>query len=111
VMKFGQMLSLNTEFLPDEVTRVLSSLQKEAPPLPYPEIEKQLVTELAAPVEKFFSSFDETPFAAASIGQVHRARTQDGQDVVVKVQYPDVDEDVEGDLENLKILFYSFKAI
>lgn len=103
VMKVGQMASIAADVLPREVSDALGRLQKEAPPMAYSVIAEQVEAELGAPPEALFERFDREPFASASIGQVHRARTDDGREVVVKVQYPGVDEAVDSDLAHLKI--------
>jgi predicted unusual protein kinase regulating ubiquinone biosynthesis (AarF/ABC1/UbiB family) len=103
VMKVGQMASVASDLLPPELTEALRTLQREAPPMPYEIIEEQIERELGAPVLALFDEFDPEPFAAASIGQVHRALTDDGQDVVVKVQYPGVDESCDSDLRHLRL--------
>lgn len=105
VMKVGQMASIARDILPRELAEALGSLQREAPPMPYEVIAEQIERELGRPPEALFERFDRTPFAAASIGQVHRARTDDGREVVVKVQYPGVDEAVDSDLAHLKLAF------
>ena len=108
-MKVGQMISM-VEFdgLPeeqqDELQRELATLRDGIPPVPFGRLEKLLRKELGAPLRKVFSDFDERAFAAASIGQVHRATTVDGDEVVVKVQYPGVAEAVETDLRNAMLL-------
>jgi predicted unusual protein kinase regulating ubiquinone biosynthesis (AarF/ABC1/UbiB family) len=108
-MKVGQMLSM-VEFdgleaeQQDELQRKLATLRDGIPPVPFSRLEKLLRTELGAPIGSVFSEFDERAFAAASIGQVHRARTIDGDDVAVKVQYPGVAEAVETDLRNAMLL-------
>ena len=103
VMKVGQMASIATDILPKEMSDALGKLQREAPPMPYSVIESQIRSEFGASPESLFSRFDPEPFAAASIGQVHRARTDDGRDVIVKIQYPGVDESCDSDLAHLKI--------
>ncbi len=103
VMKVGQMASIASDVLPRELSDALSKLQKEAPPMAYEVIAEQIESELGAPPEALFERFDETPFASASIGQVHRARTDDGREVVCKVQYPGVDGAVDSDLSHLKL--------
>jgi predicted unusual protein kinase regulating ubiquinone biosynthesis (AarF/ABC1/UbiB family) len=105
VMKVGQMLSLQADVLPREMTEILSRLQKEAPPVAFEVIRKQVERELERPLEEAFAEFDEEAYASASIGQVHRARLPDGREVVVKVQYPDVDRIVDSDLKNVRMLF------
>lgn len=102
VMKVGQMASIARDILPKEIAEALGTLQREAPPMPYEVIAEQIEKELGSPPEALFRRFDKTPFAAASIGQVHRAQTDDGREVVVKVQYPGVDEAVDSDLAHLR---------
>ena len=103
VMKVGQMASIAGDLLPKELAEALGGLQREAPPMDFEVIAEQIERELGAAPASLFERFDETPFASASIGQVHRARTDDGREVVVKVQYPGVDEAVDSDLAHLKI--------
>lgn len=103
VMKVGQIASQLKEVFPKEIADALAKLQKESPPMPYAVIERQITTELGKPPQELFARFDTTPFAAASIGQVHRACTHDGQEVVIKVQYPGVDDCVESDLKQLRM--------
>ena len=109
-MKVGQMLSAHEGVLPPEVCQVLASLQRDAPPIPYAQmrtvLEEALPNGLAT-----FASLNETPIAAASIGQVYRATLQDGRDVVVKVQYPGIDQVIRADLKTLKKLFGSLLAM
>lgn len=102
VMKVGQMASMIGDILPKELVQHLSTLQNEAPPMPYEMMAEQIEKELGAPPDALFADFEQEPFASASIGQVHRALTQDGRDVVVKVQYPGVDEACDSDLNHLK---------
>lgn len=103
VMKVGQMASIAQDVLPKELSDALGKLQREAPPMDFEVIREQIERELGAAPEVLFAEFDPEPFAAASIGQVHRARTDDGRDVVVKVQYPGVEDAVDSDLLQLKI--------
>jgi predicted unusual protein kinase regulating ubiquinone biosynthesis (AarF/ABC1/UbiB family) len=102
VMKLGQMASLSTDLLPREIAEPLAKLRKDAPPVPYEVIARQIEAELGAPPKELFRWFDTAPYAAASIGQVHRATTDDGRDVVVKVQYPGVDSSVKADLSHMR---------
>jgi predicted unusual protein kinase regulating ubiquinone biosynthesis (AarF/ABC1/UbiB family) len=102
-MKIGQMASIGSDILPKELSDALASLQKDSPPMPFDVIAAQVERELGAAPNLLFDWFDEKPFASASIGQVHRARTDDGRDVVVKVQYPGVADSVDSDLAHLKI--------
>jgi predicted unusual protein kinase regulating ubiquinone biosynthesis (AarF/ABC1/UbiB family) len=103
VMKVGQMASIAHDVLPKELSEALGKLQREAPPMDYAVIAEQVERELGSPPERLFTRFDREPFAAASIGQVHRATTDDGREVVVKVQYPGVEDAVDSDLTQLKI--------
>ena len=102
-MKVGQMASLTSEYLPPELVEALATLQKQAPPMDWEVIEAQIVAELGDAPERLFARFDKEPSAAASIGQVHRATTDDGREVVVKVQYPGVDGAVDSDLAQLRM--------
>jgi predicted unusual protein kinase regulating ubiquinone biosynthesis (AarF/ABC1/UbiB family) len=103
VMKVGQMASIAHDVLPKELSEALGKLQREAPPMEYELIAEQVERELGAAPDVLFKRFDKQPFAAASIGQVHRATTDDGREVVVKVQYPGVEDAVDSDLSQLKI--------
>lgn len=103
VMKVGQIASQYKDVFPPEVATALEKLQKDAPPMPYAQIRAQIERELKAPVDQLFTMFEETPFAAASIGQVHKAILPSGQKVVVKVQYPDVDENCDSDLKQVRM--------
>jgi len=109
-MKVGQMLSLHEGLLPPEVAEVLRTLQKEAPKVPAEVMEFEVRGALPD-FDELFAEFDFTAFAAASIGQVHRARLRDGRPVAVKVQYPLIDEIVKADLKNLKTLMKRLFAL
>lgn len=103
VMKVGQIASQFKDVFPKEIADALAKLQNESPPMPFEVIEKQIHSEFGKPSNDIFAFIDTTPFAAASIGQVHRARTHAGDEVVVKVQYPGVAESVESDLKHLRL--------
>ncbi|MGH2893963.1 MAG: ABC1 kinase family protein [Solirubrobacteraceae bacterium] len=115
-MKVGQVLSM-VEFdgLPederDALQAKLAELRDDVPPVPFSKLERLLRHEFGGPLHRVFSEFDERAFAAASIGQVHRARTRDGDEVVVKVQYPGVAEAVETDLRNAMLLLPLVKRL
>lgn len=110
-MKLVQMLSMRDDILPAEALSVLSVVQSQVPPMAYAEIRAQVKRELGRAPEQLFREFDEEAFAAASLGQVHRAVLKNGTEVVVKVQYPGVDETVEQDLSNIKALLHVFQMI
>jgi ubiquinone biosynthesis protein len=100
-IKLGQFLSGRADLLPSDYIEELSKLLDRAPPVPADEIREVIEQELGAPVQELFAAFDDMPIASASIGQVHRATLFDGQEVVVKVQRPDIEEVVEADLDFL----------
>ena len=115
-MKVGQVLStIDFAALPEEeredFKQTLAQLRDDVPPLPYKRLEKLLREELGEKPSTIFAEFDEEAFAAASIGQVHRAVTHDGDTVAVKVQYPGVAEAVETDLRNLSVLLPLVKRL
>jgi predicted unusual protein kinase regulating ubiquinone biosynthesis (AarF/ABC1/UbiB family) len=110
-MKVGQMLSLHEGLLPEEVAEVLRSLQKEAPRVPSEVMRYEVEGSLGKEIEQVFESWEEQAYAAASIGQVHRATLRDGRRVAVKVQYPLIDEIVKADLKNLKTLLGALFAM
>jgi ubiquinone biosynthesis protein len=110
-MKLIQMLSMRQDLLPGEALDVLKATQSSVPPMSYAMISEQIQREFRKRPDALFASFDQTAFAAASLGQVHRARLRDGRDVAVKVQYPGVADSVEQDLSNLKLLLRTLQAI
>ncbi len=104
-MKLGQMLSLEGDnLLPQEFARALEALQANADRMPQKQVEQVLRHEYGAGWEQRFADFDFTPIASASIGQVHRARTCDGTQLAIKLQYPGVAESVGSDVDNLMTL-------
>jgi len=115
-MKVGQMLSM-VEFdgLPederDELQRRLAALRDDVPPVRFADLEKLMRKEFGGPLRRVFSDFNEQAFAAASIGQVHRATTVNGDEVAVKIQYPGVAEAVETDLRNATLLLPLVKRL
>ena len=106
-IKLGQIASTRPDLLPPDVITELKKLQENVPPVPFEDVKKVIETSLGQTLEQVFVSFDETPLAAASIGQVHRAvlATPEGDHaVVVKVQRPGVGATVQRDLELLHIM-------
>lgn len=104
-IKVGQLISIMTNFLPEEFRKELEGLQDAVPPRPYVDIEKRVREELGKSPDALFASFERRPIASASIGQVHLARLHDGAKVAVKVQYPDIDQIVKRDLNTLRRIF------
>ncbi len=98
-VKLGQVLSTRTDLLPVEFLSELSMLQQRVPAAEWGEVAALLQAELGAPVDTVFAAFEQTPLAAASIGQVHRARLLSGDEVAVKVQRPGIIPSVERDLD------------
>ena len=110
-LKLIQMLSMRSDLFPMEVLDILAVVQSSVPPMDYDLIRAQLENELGKEPEQLFRRFDKNAFAAASLGQVHRAQLRSGAEVVVKVQYPEVEETVEQDLKNLKVLLSALTLI
>ena len=105
LMKIGQMASYLTEGLPEPFREALARLQTQAPPMSALLAARAIESSLGAPPAELFASWEPTPLAAASIGQVHRAVLRDGRRVAIKVQYPGVAEAIGADLANADLLF------
>ena len=104
-MKLGQMLSLDAGLaLPPELEAILARLRADAPAMPPGQLRRVLADEWGADWHRHFARFDVRPIAAASIGQVHRARTRDGRDLAIKVQFPGVRASIDADIANLGTL-------
>jgi len=101
-VKLGQLLSTRPDLLPPPYLAALARLQDKVEPFPFADVEQTIASELGVRPSKAFSEFEATPMAAASLGQVHRARLRDGRRVAVKVQRPGVRERVVDDLEALQ---------
>ncbi|BBZ05497.1 ABC transporter ATP-binding protein [Mycolicibacterium chitae] len=114
-MKVGQALSVLEAAVPEQFGKpyreALTKLQKDAPPLPADKVHRVLDAQLGTKWRERFASFDDTPVASASIGQVHKAVWKDGRDVAVKIQYPGADEALRADLKTMKRLVGVFKQL
>jgi predicted unusual protein kinase regulating ubiquinone biosynthesis (AarF/ABC1/UbiB family) len=107
-MKVGQTLSaVDLGLVPEEIRpqfqEILAALQHDAKPVSFKAIRRVIEDDLGEPIGDAFVGFDEEPIAAASIGQVHRARLHDGREVAVKVQYPGIAEAIHADMQNLRL--------
>jgi predicted unusual protein kinase regulating ubiquinone biosynthesis (AarF/ABC1/UbiB family) len=116
-MKLGQVMSfldvgLVAEEHRDEFQRELAKLRDSAPTVSFKQMRRVIEDDLEEPISEIFSSFEEEPIAAASIGQVYRARLkEDGREVAVKVQYPGVAGAVRADLQNLEMIMRLLKRM
>ncbi|MBK5108014.1 MAG: AarF/ABC1/UbiB kinase family protein [Anaerolineales bacterium] len=98
-IKFGQILSTRSDIMPPDYLEELSYLQDEVPPVSWDEARQVVETELGAPIEDLFAQVDPVPIASASLAQVHVARLVSGQEVVVKIQRPNIEKTVNLDLD------------
>ncbi len=103
-VKLGQLLSTRADLLPPAYLDALSRLQDDVQPVPFEAIENTVTDEIGARMSKAFQSFESTPAASASLGQVHYAVLRDGRPVAVKVQRPGVREQVVEDMEVIEEL-------
>jgi predicted unusual protein kinase regulating ubiquinone biosynthesis (AarF/ABC1/UbiB family) len=103
-MKLGQMLSYLDDALPPEARKVLAALQRDVPPMAWSAVSRHIEEDLGRPAGDLFASIEQTPMAAASIGQVHRAVLFDGTRVAVKVQYPGIESAMKADIQNAQFL-------
>jgi predicted unusual protein kinase regulating ubiquinone biosynthesis (AarF/ABC1/UbiB family) len=115
-MKMGQLASfIDTDYLPDEYREIyqdkLGKLRTSAPAMPWEKVRKVLVEEYDEPYEELFAEIETEAFAAASIGQVHRAVLPDGRRVAVKIQYPGVGAAIRADLSNAGMILRFAKAL
>src|SRR5688500_2179212 len=100
-IKLGQVMSSRTDILPPEYVEALSRLHDNVEPFPFSDVERIIEEELGVRISKAFDEFSATPLAAASLGQVHRAKLRDGGEVVVKVQRPGIRKQIAEDMEAL----------
>ena len=110
-VKLGQVLSTRGDLLPAEFIEELSTLQDKVPPFGMEDVRKQVHEAFGRPLEELFKDFDETPIAAASMAQVHKATTHDGVGVVVKVQRPGITERMRADLSVLHGIARALEAV
>lgn len=114
-MKVGQALSVMEAAIPEEFgepyREALTKLQKDAPPLPTAKVHRVLDGQLGTKWRERFTSFDDTPVASASIGQVHKGVWSDGREVAVKIQYPGADEALRADLKTMQRMVSVFKQL
>jgi ubiquinone biosynthesis protein len=110
-IKLGQLLSTRRDVLPAEWIKELEALQDDCPPLSTAEVRRAIEAGLGQPIETVFAELDPEPLASASIAQVHRARTHGGEQVVVKVQRPDIRARIESDLALLYYLARLLEAV
>ena len=104
-MKLGQILSMDTgDLLPRELANILATLRNAAYAMPDTQLQEVLTQELGPDYDVKLKNFEHRPFAAASIGQVHKLSTRQGQPAVLKVQYPGVRESIDSDVDNLAAL-------
>lgn len=109
-VKFGQLVASRSEVLPPDWRAELEQLQDHVRPFTFPEVAELVQRELKLPITAAFATFDETPLAAASMGQVHAATLRDGTPVVVKVQRPNIELVVRSDLNVLRDLIATLEA-
>jgi predicted unusual protein kinase regulating ubiquinone biosynthesis (AarF/ABC1/UbiB family) len=103
-MKVAQLMATIPEAVPPEYASELMKLQSEAPPMGWAFVKRRMTAELGADWQAKFASFEHHPAAAASLGQVHRARAREGAELACKLQYPDMQSAVEADLQQLEWL-------
>jgi len=104
-MKVGQLLSMEaSELLPPELAEILSQLRDKAFSMPRAQLEQTLAAAYGDDFLSEFANFDYNPLAAASIGQVHRATTKDGDEIVLKIQYPGIAQSIDSDVDNIASL-------
>jgi len=103
-IKLGQVLATRVDLFPPEWIQEFEKLQDQTTALPFSELAAQVEEDLGAPIEQIFPYFENEPLAAASIAQVHRARLENGHDVIVKIRRPKIRKTIEADLRLLERL-------
>ncbi len=103
-IKVGQIMATRVDLFPPAFITEFGKLQDQAPPIPFDKLHAQLVEDLGGEIDEFFEYVDRTPLAAASLAQVHRARTRGGDEVILKIRRPDIRKVVESDLRLLSRL-------
>src|SRR5271170_1153673 len=111
LMKVAQLMATIPDLLPAEYAAELQKLQSEAPPMGWAFVKRRMMAELGPDWTDKFESFEHHPAAAASLGQVHRARSLDGAPLACKLQYPDMQSAVEADLKQLEWLFATHRRM
>lgn len=105
LMKVAQIVATIPEAVPPEYARELQQLQADAPPMGWPFVKRRMKTELGADWQEKFGSFEQEAAAAASLGQVHKAQSLEGELLACKLQYPDMQSAIDADLKQLRLIF------
>ncbi|MAH78943.1 MAG: AarF/ABC1/UbiB kinase family protein [Rickettsiales bacterium TMED254] len=111
IMKIAQLLSTVPDLLPPHYARALSQLQSNAPSMGWNFVKRRMRSELGDNWQQKFKAFEKSPFAAASLGQVHKAEDKNKNLIACKLQYPDMESIVEADINQLKLIFSIYKKI
>src|SRR5271165_2641206 len=111
LMKVAQLISTIPDAIPPEYAAELAQLQSQAPAMGWPFVRRRMAAELGPDWRARFSEFGEQAAAAASLGQVHKARSLDGRPVAVKLQYPEMQSAVEADLNQLRMVMSLYKRM
>ena len=111
LMKVAQLMATIPDALPPEYADELAQLQSQAPAMGWPFVRRRMAAELGADWQSSFASFEHDAAAAASLGQVHRAVSHDGDQLACKLQYPEMQSAVEADLSQLKLIFAIYKRM
>ncbi len=109
IMKVGQLFANLPQIIGPELVEIFESLQFEAPPMHYSMIREVFLDELGKEPDEVFAQFEKRAFAAASLGQVHRARLHDGTEVAVKIQYPDIARTITSDFKTMGMLLQTMR--